>query len=121
MKKVDYTCIECGGPGNAHERLDGAVLLAEKLCSDCHFWIKKIKDTAPNRVIAKGHHYRIGRPGEAFPGFAGRKFVINFNDGRQITTTNLWHQGEVPARFRDRLPDNAVFVSDPDIEGRKMA
>lgn len=45
-----------------------------------------------------------------FNGFGGRKFTIRFNDGTEITTCNLWHNGEVPDEWRDKLPDTAKFV-----------
>jgi len=44
-------------------------------------------------------------------GYGGRKFIIEFFDERPtITTHNLWHQGEIPPHFRDRLQDEANFI-----------
>jgi len=47
---------------------------------------------------------------EPFKGFGGRDFSIKFYDGRDIKTSNLWYQGEIPERFKEFLSDNAEFV-----------
>ena len=41
--------------------------------------------------------------------YAGRIFKILFNDGRIVLTNNLWCNGDIPEKFREQLPDNAVF------------
>jgi hypothetical protein len=46
---------------------------------------------------------------EHYRGFAGRRFVIRFHDGRIVETTNLWSNGIIPEHFRDRLLDNACW------------
>ncbi|MET8571866.1 hypothetical protein [Streptomyces sp. NPDC004783] len=43
-------------------------------------------------------------------GFGGTRFTFRFHDGREITSNDVMCQGEIPARFHDRLPDNAVIV-----------
>jgi hypothetical protein len=40
----------------------------------------------------------------------GARSTIRFRDGRSVVTHNLWCQGEVPAHFREALPDNAEFI-----------
>lgn len=80
------------------------------------YWSEHIADYGPNSVIVDNTHYWIGeepKPGESrsFLGHAGREFKIRFNDGREVTTHNLWYQGPIPTRFRDRLQNNAEFVS----------
>jgi hypothetical protein len=81
-------------------------------CFSCQFWIdKKITDRV---VITNDTYYVIGpkstHPNE-FRGFAGRDFYIQFDDGRLESTTNLWHAGKIPERFRDRLKNNAKMIS----------
>ena len=73
-------------------------------------------------VRALGHHYQLASEGasQGERGFGGKVFEVRFFDGRVVVTHNLWHQGEVPAHFRARLPDNAVFAEDPDMKGRRM-
>lgn len=109
-----HTCIECSAVENGNWMESVKAQLAERqLCHTCNFWHEKIAmkdDTRTARI--EGTHYRVGDEGVRglFQGFGGAKFVIKFNDGREVTTTNLWAQGKIPQRFKDRLPDNATFV-----------
>lgn len=111
------TCVECG-KASANEWIESvATRLAEKsLCHDCGFWDEWVEraDRGDDDKIVRvdGNHYHIGdeMSSSLFRGFGGRKFVIRFHDGREVTSTNLWGQGDIPAHFRKRLPDNAEFV-----------
>jgi hypothetical protein len=67
------------------------------------------------RVVIGSEHYLIGDgtdgcPEDGFLGFGGRRFEIEFFDGRKVTTRDLWHQGVIPPKWRERYPDNARFV-----------
>ena len=89
-------------------------LLEKNICHTCDFWQSKedIKDN-PRTVRVKGTHYYIedDKPhNTSFLGFGGAEFNIKFNDGRLVITHNLWCQGDIPERFRGKLPDNAVFL-----------
>ena len=82
-------------------------------CFDCSFWLKKItmlEEDENRRVIVNGQHYMVGANTSGPLGFGGRKYTILFNDGRTIETRNLWFQGKISEKFRDRLPDNAKFI-----------
>lgn len=73
-----------------------------------------------NAVIVDAIHYRLGKntgPME-YRGFAGRRFHIRFHDGCEVTTNDLWYQGPIPPVFRDRLPDNATFVTATEVAAR---
>lgn len=121
MKFPPYMCVECGAEGNAGSYHGGEEIYAARACFNCHFWLKKVVSRdEPGVVRAGGIHYTIGKEGEAFPGFSGQRFVVVFNDGRRVETTNLWHQGTIPERFRERLPDNATFERDPNMAARRM-
>lgn len=52
-----------------------------------------------------------GRSSSGFRGFCGRRFDIEFLDGRTVTTTNLWKAGIVPPKWRERWPDTARFAT----------
>lgn len=91
-----------------------------KCCQQCLFWlqyINKMHDHASVRVA--GRHYWVGKEptatqlkDDSWPyGYHGRKFVIEFLDGRRVVTHNLWSQGRIADRFAKRLPDNAGFAT----------
>jgi hypothetical protein len=78
------------------------------------YWEMQLAEEPERRVVVDGVHYRLGE--EAFGrgssrGHGGRRFDIRFRDGREVATTNLWRQGVVPPKFREQLPDNAVFFT----------
>lgn len=111
--KCDHMCNECGEreQGNWNEA-HATKLADESLCTHCAFWLEKVAGaTAADVVRVDGSHYRIADEKRAgMRGFSGQSFTIKFRDGREVTTTNLWCQGAIPMRFRDRLPDNAEFL-----------
>lgn len=91
-------------------------MLANNVCFTCHFWTIHMPEVCKgqNVAIINGGHYTIGPEPNGFRlrdflGMAGREFHIEFADGRRIVTHNLWYQGSVPERFRDRYQDNATF------------
>lgn len=105
-------CQECGTRQTL--RWDDEVnetLAAARRCFTCAYWealVQRDADGDPNVVRAKGRHFVIGESTGVGPqGFGGRRFVIEFFDGRVTETSNLWQQGAIPAHFTDRLPDNA--------------
>lgn len=106
-----FTCRECGATERPRSWANGAELERAALCFGCHYWHEAIALAAdPRSVRLDGVHRFIGDEGAASRGHYGARFVVTFLDGRTVTTSNLWHQGEIPARFRDRLPDNAASV-----------
>ncbi len=78
------------------------------------FWQQKETIKYQARVArVNGTHYIVGDEDapQSFRGFGGSLFLIQFDDGRRVATTNLWCQGEIPPALRDKLPDNAKFVN----------
>lgn len=75
----------------------------------------------PNQVRVHGKVSHIGPEDPTIPhymrGHGGGWYGIRFFDGREVESTNLWEQGEIPEEYKDELPDNAVFV---DREGREL-
>lgn len=100
----------------------GGGVMATADCFDCLFWQEYV-DRAASPGVARigGYHYIIGEEpterelkGDLWGfGHGGTRFAIRFHDGRAVETRNLWAQGAIPARFRDHLPDNAVFEERP--------
>ena len=80
------------------------------------FWSDQLaydKEQSNHTVaIINGHHYVIGPEDDTKKcarGFGGDKFVIRFFDGTEVTTTNLWYQGQIPNEFAELFPNNADF------------
>jgi hypothetical protein len=113
--ELSHNCKECGKTENGNwVTAVTEELRKTQLCFTCDFWHNIIKNKGSNSVIVKGTHYIIGRkpqPKEhkGLLGHGGALFKIRFFNGREVETNNLWCQGTVPDRFKDRLPDNAEF------------
>lgn len=75
-------------------------------CFTKAFWNETLDG---NEVIIDGKCYHIGREDDisSFRGYDGAKYHIIFNDGREVYTTNLWHNGTIPAEYNKQ--DNARF------------
>lgn len=101
------------------------------VCDTCDFWLDKWRMRNQNNVIrVDGQHYMFGdhlqdaritqdttlemlaksMKKKDGLGFGGRGMVIRFNDGRVIITNDLWHQGTIPTRFANVMPNNAEMV-----------
>jgi hypothetical protein len=81
-------------------------------CFECSLWRERLSLLDdPNTVIIDGTFYTIGDENDSSPfrGFGSDKFVINFKDGRKVTTTNLWCSGHISKHWRPQFPDNANF------------
>ena len=107
------TCNICGKQENPGKFVEESAkdIQRTNLCFECLFW--KAKTSIRDRLnVARidGDHFIINESDTVSKrGFDGRKFTIKFFDGREITTTNLWHQGKIPEHFRKALEDNAEF------------
>lgn len=110
--KGHFLCKECGKA--YHPSLTG-IELRPGLCFSCDFWTEKLEwsqDHEASQVALRinGQHYLVG-DATGRGGFGGTPFYILTNDGRFFGTRNLWCQGVIPARFAERLPDNAIFCT----------
>jgi hypothetical protein len=106
-----FACKECGK--HYHSSMTGAEL-REGLCFSCDFWMEKVDwENDPEErdrcVRIEGNHYHLSEG--KFRGFGGRAFRIQFTNGRIVEHNNLWHQGDIPKHFQERLPNNAKFLS----------
>lgn len=104
-------CPVCSGQHNGGSYTGSEAKTAIELgsCWNCGFWENRAR--GKNDVVIDGYTYSIGPENSTskFRGMAGRKFIIEFLDGRTVTTTNLWAGGEVPKYFRSRIPNTAKF------------
>jgi hypothetical protein len=105
-----YTCPSCG---KSYTRRHTPESYIGNNCFDCSFWLDKAENSefmASHQVIINGQHFMIGATENCIRGFGGRRFMIQFFDGRIIETNNLHGQGPIPERFRSMLPDNSIFI-----------
>lgn len=112
-------CRECGKADEANYLPSTRNrMLRDQLCFGCLYWIKIIEEgRGPEVVIAAGHYYAVhpyvekGRPRHSL-GYGGAVFYFRFKDGREVRSNDVWNGSPIPARFRKRLPDNAVRLDD---------
>jgi hypothetical protein len=95
---------------------DGGLEIAEERAThnnEAHWEQVIAAGLDPNTVIIGGrvYSYQPDNPG-GLQGFGGHLFRLRRDDGRVVTTRNLWAGMTVPPVFRDRLSDNAVFLPD---------
>ena len=105
-------CEVCGKEIETSKYSSGIICSDE--CFHDHYWLERIKrKNCKTQVVIDGSVYQIGDEHTcSMRGFDGRKFVIDFFDGRRVITTNLWSNGPIPENFRKRLPDNAKWGKD---------
>jgi hypothetical protein len=106
-------CIICGKEIEK-SKYSNATLCSD-VCFEVNFWNGFIPIKGWSNIVRiDGEHYVIesDNPNSYFKGFGGRKFIIEFFDGRKITTHNLWHQGTIPESHKAILPNNAKFVKE---------
>jgi hypothetical protein len=107
-------CKECGETGYSLNFIHWKKLVEAQLCFGCDYWVSLLAKPPEggDRVVIDGCHYVAGNGyGSRDCGMSGRRFDIEFNDGRRVTCYDLWHQGAIPDRFKDRAPDNAKFLN----------
>jgi hypothetical protein len=114
------TCSECGNEETLRWNEDAnQYLRSTGLCFNCGFWLEKLiwaasgdRTDEGQRVARINHNHYVIKPDTSswWKGFGGAGYYIRFNSGDEVLTHNLWHQGEIPERFRDQLPDNAEWI-----------
>lgn len=95
-------------------------LVAFQRCAECHYWhVAYLMKENQHMIRINGVQYYIGEESAKDKGFRGQRFQFRYLDkltylpdsARPILiSTNLNYCGEVPAHFKDRLPDNAEFI-----------
>lgn len=94
-----YKCSRCGKEIQYY-------LTKDVLCDECFsdkFWEDALKDS--NIIIAHGNLYHYSK--HDYTGFSGRHFNLHYFDGRVIKDVGLWHNGEIPEKFK-RLDTGAI-------------
>lgn len=109
-------CNECGVEDYIADYLSGeekTIMDEESVCFDCAFWLNLYRNCSESIIFDNCHYIDGGFSNDdsEFLGYAGDVFEIEMMDGKTIKTNNLWHQGEIPEHFRDRLKNNAKIIS----------
>ncbi|MCR4426981.1 MAG: hypothetical protein NUW23_12480 [Firmicutes bacterium] len=117
-------CRVCGKEFSRDTAVSPTLCSSE--CFEVSFWVEKLVwklngDRTPDGAMVariRGQHFVIPAGHSAgFQGVAGHEFVIAFiagpHNGLVVITRDLWHQGDIPPRFRAQLSDNAVFLDGP--------
>lgn len=114
----DLKCIECGGYIETKNWLGkvGEVLKERKLCHSCNHYFEAVETVnEPRRVIVNGSLYWRKDWNSTSPshclGFGGSVYLIKMHSGEVFKTNDLWFNGDIPDRFKDRLKDNAEFIN----------
>lgn len=101
-------CEICG------KEIEKSSYIGNVLCSsECftkNYWLERVKrKDVPTQVVIGGQVFQIASEDSdrGVRGFGGRRFVIEFFDGRKVITTNLWINATIPEEFIEQLPDNA--------------
>lgn len=92
-------------------------MLQKHYCFNCDFWDEANKSKGNKRIIINGQKNSdggwVGKNYEGFKGHGGHVFYIEWlESGEVFKTNNLWHQGEIPPEFKDKMPDNAKFITE---------
>lgn len=121
MSHAEKPCPGCGDTGfwTKYMGKTGERMTRTGECYTCAHW--ELICEVGEKVVIDHAAYSIGYEpkdeDERFHarlrnnlGMSGRRFDIEFFDGRKITTHNLWSGGVIPERYWSRLPDTAKFI-----------
>lgn len=115
---TDQVCHICGSPLDLESYNQKEPLVKkmrhEHLCFNCAFWLDKSENPPKGREIINGSHYVFHNWNSGsgrFCGFGGRPFYALRNDGTVIRSNNVWFQGNIPDRFKDRFPNTARLIT----------
>ena len=105
--------MKCEVCGKEVDRLMYTDTCSEE-CFTIKYWRDRINNQSSKTQVVVDHKvFQIAdeNSNSGFRGFDGRRFFIEFFDGRKVETTNLWYNGVIPEDMRKDLPDNARFLT----------
>lgn len=105
VKVNNRTCTICGSGFAYDKRVHWLIYRDNNACFDCQFWYDKwLSRDDPAVLRINGQHYTLME-------HSALSAQIMRNDGTQIITDNLWHQGAIPAVWQGLgLENNARFI-----------
>lgn len=109
-------CSVCGKDETLHWNLKiNEECTKHVMCFICNFWRDHYEKNFDRSLRINGSHYidcgSVANPNQFGVGHGGHKFKIKKFNGTVVETNNLWHQGTIPPEWKDKLPDNAEFVT----------
>lgn len=110
---LDKPCVCCGSLVSTNYVEDmKAQLIRKNMCFACNVWDERSRNIKKNNIIANYTWYTLGDEDGTGPfrGFGGNQFQFLKNDDVLITSTNVWYGGEIPPRWRDKIPNNAILI-----------
>lgn len=120
MEKSEKICVVCGKDYTNEDFLG----MKENYCFSCSFWQEQLeldngfRKNPENKkvvIVVDGFHYVAdideNNKKDFFKGFGGCDHFVEFLDGKVQSFNNVWFQGKIPENFRDKMPDNARFLS----------
>ena len=121
-------CRICGEPHFPTKYGEVGKILREKnICFTCNHWEEQDKMTGRKKIIINGSKFADGGNKESRLGgwsglgFGGHRFYIKFlESGEVFTTNNLWAQGKISKAFRERMPDNAIYLTKEQYESETI-
>ena len=130
---MQTTCPICGRVDDPEEYIIDSpirkIMEEKEVCFHCAFWYnisKKDSDIKNPFVPVVVNYTHWSFPSEEPVHIKESNFwswrpiptmhYILFEDGRIAKTNQLWHQGTVPKEFHKLIPNNAVFISEPEFE-----
>lgn len=111
QKILPNRCVECGNlvKSNYH---NNEKMIERNMCFGCNLWTDRIESTKrPNVMIVNSCMYTLAPEfkGPGFRGFGGSEFTFKrLDESEVIKSKNVWFGGEIPNRFKSRIPDNAI-------------
>lgn len=118
-------CKFCGKmDSDNYTKPTGPYILEHSVCLGHALWTQRAAyhQANPRALIVNGHMYSDGgesREQSQYLGHGGRRFHIRCLSGDVFTTNNLWFGGCIPEEFRDRMPNNAEFLTKEQYEEAK--
>ena len=121
MRKIAYIiCEKCGKKirADCYNKSSGIYnrMLSESICYDCAYWLEMTDNMPETYEIVNGICYDFQpycnkiKAKTANLGHNGKIFYILKNDGSVLMSNDVWNKGEVPAQYKDKLKDTAIFI-----------
>lgn len=94
-------------------------MLKNNMCFTCNLWSKR--GISSRNIIVGNVYYTISpdlpQSYTGFRGFGGSKFIFQIHKtGEYVVSSNVWHGGHIPDRFKHLYPENARQLTYKEIE-----